>query len=122
MKRYLITLWTLVLSFLWIACFAITTPKSSLPDSFKVEVNPNEFLVDDEVDLKITAIKNGETMKNYEWYMDIVVTNADWGLLQSDKALIPDWWWWSIRLQDAGVRTYTKWLVLKDKCQCSFVL
>ena len=114
MKRYLITLWTLVLSFLWIACFAITTPKSSLPDSFKVEVNPNEFLVDDEVDLKITAIKNGETMKNYEWYMDIVVTNADWGLLQSDKALIPDWWWWSIRLQDAGVRTYTKWLVLKE--------
>lgn len=114
MKRYLITLWTLVLSLLWIACFAITTPKSSLPDSFKVEVIPNEFSVDDEVDLKVTAIQNGETMKSYEWYFDIMVTNANWEMLQSNKATVPDWWWWSIRLQDNGVRNYVKWLVLKE--------
>jgi hypothetical protein len=31
-----------------------------------VEVNPSNFQVNQAVDLTITAIKNGEVMKNYE--------------------------------------------------------
>jgi hypothetical protein len=37
-----------------------------MPDSFKVEVTPSEFTAEELVDLKITALKYGEVMKNYE--------------------------------------------------------
>jgi hypothetical protein len=39
---------------------------SSLPDFFQVEVIPNKFSVDDKVDLKVTAIKNGEVFQDYD--------------------------------------------------------
>ena len=33
-------------------------------------------------------------------------------ILQSHEVTVPDGWWWSIRLQDQGVRPYTQWLIL----------
>ena len=113
MKKFLVSLWVLTLSFIAFVCFA--TSNSSLPDSFKVEVTPNEFTADDLVDLKITAIRYWEVMKSYEWYFDIAVIDANWKMLQSHEATIPDWWWWSLRLKDGWIRNYEKWLTVKSE-------
>lgn len=96
---------------LWLYVFAAWT--ANLPDSFQVEVNPSNFKVNQPVDLSITAIKNGEVMKNYEGYFDIVVLDENRNILQSHEVTIPDGWWWSIRLQDQWSRPYTQWLILQ---------
>jgi hypothetical protein len=36
------------------------------PDSYQVEVTPSTMSENEFVDLKVTAIKNGEVMKDYE--------------------------------------------------------
>ena len=108
MKKILSVLWMWILSLFWIICFANSMP--DLPDGFLVEVNPSSFSVNDVVDLKITAIKNWKTMKNYEWYFDITVIDKDWFLLQSNDVTLPDGWWWAIRIQDNWVREYKNWL------------
>ena len=110
MKKFL--LWCLSCLFgLWIY-IAYAAWWSTLPDNFQVEVNPSTLKVNQAVDLTITAIKNGEVMKNYEWYFDIVVLDENNNILQSHEVTVPDGWWWSIRLQDQGVRPYTQWLIL----------
>ena len=110
MKKFLV--WCLCCIFgLWVyVAYATSTP--ALPDNFQVEVNPSSFKVNQAVDLTITAIKNGEVMKNYEWYFDIVVLDENNNILQSHEVTVPDGWWWSIRLQDQGTRPYTQWLIL----------
>ena len=110
MKKFL--LWCLSCLFgLWIY-IAYAAWWSTLPDNFQVEVNPSTLKVNQAVDLTITAIKNGEVMKNYEWYFDIVVLDENNNILQSHEVTVPDGWWWSIRLQDQGVRPYSQWLIL----------
>jgi hypothetical protein len=46
--------------------YVFASSNSNLPDSFQVEVNPSTFQVNQAVDFTITAIKNGEVMKNYD--------------------------------------------------------
>ncbi|MBQ9553515.1 hypothetical protein IJU97_00690 [bacterium] len=65
---------------------------ASYPDSFQVEVDPPTFKVNQAVDMKITAIKDGEVMKDYEGSFSIYVTE-DNNLLQSHEATVPEGGW-----------------------------
>ena len=109
MKKFLIWCFSCLFG-LWLYVFAAWN--STLPDSFQVEVSPSSFKVNQAVDLSITAIKNGEVMKNYDGYFDIVVLDENNNILQSHEVTVPDWWWWNIRLQDQWTRPYTQWLIL----------
>ena len=110
MKKLFVLLWIWVYSLLWFNCFASL---SSLPDFFQVEVIPNKFSVDDKVDLKVTAIKNGEVFQDYDWYFDIFIKDSNDYYL-SDDALIPDGWWWHISYENKGIRLYKKWMGLRN--------
>lgn len=111
MKKFLIWL-ACCIFWLWqYVVFAIWS--ATLPDSFQVEVNPSSFQVNQAVDLTITAIKNGEVMKNYEWYFTIVVSDENNNILQSHEVTLPDGWRWSIKLQDQWTKPYTQWLLLQ---------
>ncbi len=109
MKKFLIWCFSCLFG-LWLYVFAAWN--STLPDSFQVEVSPSSFKVNQAVDLSVTAIKNGEVMKNYDGYFDIVVLDENNNILQSHEVTVPDWWWWNIRLQDQWTRPYTQWLIL----------
>ena len=109
MKKFLIWCFSCLFG-LWLYVFAAWG--STLPDSFQVEVSPSSFKVNQAVDLSITAIKNGDVMKNYEWYFDIVVLDENNNIVPTHEVTVPDGWWWNIRLQDQWTRPYTQWLIL----------
>ena len=109
MKKFLIWLSLWILS-LWLSVFA--SPSSNYPDSFQVEINPSNFEVNQAVDVKVTAIKDGQVMKNYAWDFGISV-EENGVLLLSHEATVPEWWWGTIKLENQGVVPYTQWLIIK---------
>ena len=114
MKKIFLTLrLTIVIFFIWFSAYANSNVASYLPDSFNVEVSPDQILVNEPVTLKVTAIKKWNIMKNYEWYFDIIVMNEYWVMLQSSEATVPDGWWGSIKLDNAWRITYPDWLIIK---------
>lgn len=114
MKKYFLVLWlSLIISLLWFSIYANSNVASYLPDSFNVEVIPDQILANEPVDLKVTAIKNWDIMKTYEWYFDIIVMNEYWVMMQSSEATVPDGWWGSIRLENVWKKNYPDWLIIK---------
>ena len=113
MKRILSFIILSLVFIVWFACYVFASSKSVLPDSFIVEVIPNEFTIWDAVDLKITAMRKWEVFESYEWYYDITVMDDNHKILQVNEVTIPDWWWWNMFLKDKGVKFYEKWLIIE---------
>jgi hypothetical protein len=67
-----------------------TSSAGNYPDSFQIEVNPSSFKVNEAADFTITAIKNGEIMKNYDGYFDIYLMDENNQYLQSHEYTLPD--------------------------------
>ena len=99
---------------IYIATYWISFAQSNiLPDSFRIVVSPSFFWTNQEVDLKITAVKNNREMVSYEWYFEINITDEKWFLLTSKDVRLPDLWRWSISNWEKWSKTYKKWLLLK---------
>ncbi len=91
--------------------FSALVPLVSLaeePDSFSVKVEPDTFWVWQPVDITITALKNGEILKDYIWD---VLFEINW--LLPDDYVVPSMGFYSFLPQDQWTKTFSKWLEIK---------
>lgn len=79
------------------------------PDAFLVKVEPSSFGVNEAVDVTITAVKNGVTVKDYVGDVFIEVN----GIANPDDYTVPADGLGSFLLQSQGVQTYSKGLIIK---------
>ena len=109
MRKLILTsiIFSLIIS--WIT----TANNPNLPDSFRIAVSPSFFWTNEDVDLKITAVKNNREMTSYEWYFEINITDEKWFLLTSKDVRMPDLWRWSISYWEKWSKTYKKWLLFR---------
>lgn len=106
----------LLLAVFSIWCGMVFAQSSNYPDSFQVEVSPSTFKVNQFVNLTITAIKNGEIMKNYDGDFTIEIREWD-AFLQSYEMTVPDNGRWTIELTDQWVKTYSNGLMIQKAWQ-----
>ncbi len=83
------------------------------PDTFNVKVSPDFFWTFDDVDFSVAAIKNNKTMTDYEWYINISLTDSKWFILKPSEFTLADNWRWSISLEDKWSKLYKKWLQIR---------
>lgn len=90
----------------------MVTLAANSPDSFQVEVSPSSAEVNQFLDITITAIKNGQVMKNYDgkFWMSL---EENGNLLSAYDATLPDDGLGSMVLTNQGKKVYSKGLSLK---------
>lgn len=90
----------------------VSTLAANSPDSFQVEVSPSSADVNQFLDITITAIKNGQVMKNYDgkFWMSLEENGS---LLSAYDATLPDDGLGSMALTNQGKKVYSKGLSLK---------
>jgi hypothetical protein len=90
----------------------VSTLAANSPDSFQVEVSPSSADVNQFLDITITAIKNGQVMKNYDgkFWMSLEENGS---LLSAYDATLPDDGLGSMALTNQGRKVYSKGLSLK---------
>ena len=110
MKNFIKTV-TLTSIFLWIIFWSNLYAKR--PDTFNVKVSPDFFWTFDDVDFSVAAIKNNKTMTDYEWYINISLTDSKWFILKPSEFTLADNWRWSISLEDKWSKLYKKWLQIR---------
>lgn len=94
-----------------IACsmIGISSVFAEDPDAFLLQVTPSTFGVNEAVDVSITAVKNGQTIKTYVGDVFIEVD----GIANPDDYVVPSDGLWTFLLQDQWVKTYSKGLIIK---------
>lgn len=82
------------------------------PDAFIIQVEPSSFEMNTPVDVTIKAVKaNGDLVKDYEW--DVFI-DVEWSLDTTDY-VVPSEWLYTFVPQDQGIKTFSKWLIIKKK-------
>lgn len=75
------------------------------PDAFFVEVTPSTFSAWESVDMTVTAMKNGEQLKEYEWFIFLAVKELNY-----DQYEVPSNAMYEFVASDQWAKLFSKWL------------
>ena len=113
MMKRVILIFCLSLCLLFFKVSALNS--SSYPDAFSVEVTPETAEENQAITLKVTALKNWKIMTSYLGDFTIWIEDVYGNLIQSNESKLPDGGWWSMSLDNKGVRVYENWVSISKK-------
>ena len=108
MKKFL--LWAIIS----LSCFiSWVIFADNIPDDVDIQVK-DPLIAWEAANLKITMIKNGQTMTSYTWMIWIEIADENGNPLKDNEYTLPSIWWYEFLATDLGSKEFQRWLEIKN--------
>ena len=109
MKKFL--LWAIIS----LSCFiSWVIFADNIPDDVDIQVK-DPLIAWEAANLKITMIKNGQTMSSYTWMIWIEIADENGNPLKDNEYTLPSIWWYEFLATDLGSKEFQRWLEIKKE-------
>ena len=104
-----------ILAFIWLGFWTIFAQNTNiLPDGAEISVK-DPVTMWEATNLKITIMKNGSVMRNYNGSVRIMITNEDGTVLNKNEYVVPSNWTYDFLASDQWVKEFQRWLEIKKE-------
>jgi len=98
-----------ILAFIWLGFWTIFAQNTNiLPDGAEISVK-DPVTMWEATNLKITIMKNGSVMRNYNGSVRIMITNEDGTVLNKNEYVVPSNWTYDFLASDQWVKEFQRW-------------
>ena len=110
MKKFI--LW--ILTSIWLGFWIIFAQNNVLPDSAEIEVKDTVY-ENEYVNVKITMMKNWVKMNNYNWSINMKITDVKWNELTTNECTLPNSWFYKFKESDLWSVEFQRGLSIKKE-------